>query len=223
MSNQSKETGSGPALAGGLAGLGVEALATANGLPTYGVLGIVGSIFGERGFRALARERRRRVSVALGVAEKVSGRSREELDDLIASDPAAVSLVLQFLQAAGNAGEESVLKLIGSVAGMGIRDISSAERQSTVLLSLEGLTAAHVRMLVVLDREHIPEGHRHEADVVADWLSESADVVRMLGTGLLLRGLVENPYSGFGGGEAYSLSLLGMDVVKTAQILEDGV
>lgn len=212
----------GPALAAGFVGTGIEAVIAANGLPTHGVIASAGAVLGTRALEALAAERSRRVSKALRVAEDISGLSREELDDLIADDPTSVSLVLQLLQAAGNAGDESVLKLIGYVVGVGIKDPDVVERQSTLLLAIDGLNAAHIRMLGVLAREHIPEGHSYEADIVADWLKESSDVVRMLGTGLLLRGLIENPYGGYGGGEYYSLSQLGVEVVNAAMILEKG-
>ena len=211
---------SGNSLAGGAFGFLLEAIATHNGAPATGLIALAGTVLGSRAVAAVAEERGRRASVALKAAERISGLTREQLDDLIADDPRTISLTIRLLQAAGNSGEESVLIMIGALAGAGYKEPDTAQRQETLLLAIEGLTAGHVNMLAVLEREQTGPAMRFEPPQIAAWLAESEDVVRMLGMGLLSRGLIETPFGGFGGGTVYELSELGREVIGTARELD---
>lgn len=206
-------------------GVGSEGVLIAAGLPPTGVLAAAVTPLAKKALVALVGEQQRRTSVALAAAERTSGKTREEIDDLIAHDLAAVPIVLRLLQAAGNAGDDEVLSLLGGMAGAGLADPSTAQRQETLMLSIEGLTEAHVRMMAVLDREHIAPTEENEsapswdARTISDWMHEERDVVRMLGMGLLSRGLVENPFGGFGGSETFGLSSLGFEVVRAGRAI----
>jgi hypothetical protein len=85
---------------------------------------------GKRGAEAVAREWARNRSVALRAAERVSGMSREELEDAISANPGAASLTVRLLLAAGMNGYDATLKGMGATLGHAVHEpdlISEAE------------------------------------------------------------------------------------------------
>lgn len=107
--------------------------------------------------RAVIDERRRRTSVALATAERLSGRTREELAQEIADDPALHPLLTRLLFAAGTNGHDRTLRAMGGALGEAVRERGRIDECDLLLQSLDGMTEDHVRLLNLIS-EPVPNG-----------------------------------------------------------------
>lgn len=174
-------------------------------------LGLPGSTI--RSFsRLVIAEHHRRTSVALAAAESLTGLQREELEDWIAAAPEAVPLVVRVLHAAGNSGNDRTLRALGAALGRAYEEPSQRGRQELIVMALEGMTDEHIDVLAVSTTE------RQTPQEIAEKLSGHVEpeLVAMALASMMPRGLYGNPYGGYGGGEAWALSVLGVAVRDAA-------
>ena len=175
------------------------------------LLGLPAGVFVHVGGLVLT-ERQRRISVALQTAEALTGLAREDLDEQIAGRPELVPLVVRVLQAAGNTGNDRTLQALGAAVGRAVNDPPSRPHQEMLVMALDGLTDEHIAVLAVCTSD--PK--TTDAVVAAvDGLVDRA-VVEMALMSLLPRGLFANPFGGYGGGEHWGLSELGVAVRDAA-------
>jgi hypothetical protein len=183
-------------------------------LPIPGV-----GVLTERAVRRVREETERRRSVALKAAERVSGMTREEIGERIGHDPRFLSLVTRVLHAAGMNGHDGTLKAMGVALGRAATDPGRVDEAELVLTVLSDLTEHHARVLLLLSAD--PPAISGTALVWTMHLLEvSADlptpVVSLLVATLVARGLAEAT-TGFGGGNVYSITTLGRDVLAVLQ------
>src|SRR5450631_2725122 len=100
--------------------------------------------------RAVRAERARNFSVAIKAAERMSGRTREQLAEAIEEDPRLVPLVTRLLYAAGMTGQEESLWLMGAAFGDAVREPEKLDDAEMVLGAMTDLRAHHVRVLQLL-------------------------------------------------------------------------
>ncbi len=158
-------------------------------------------------------EHARRVSLALAAAESMTGLTREELTEWIASTPEVVPLAVRVLQAAGQSGNDRTLAILGECLGRCHDRPTNRPREELIVMAIEGLTEEHLTVLAAC-----ATGRKPTAEIAAD-LSGTIDatVVAMALMNMLSRGLFDNPFGGYGGGEYWGLSSLGAAVVDAAK------
>lgn len=111
----------------------------------------------KRATEAVQREWRRNHSVALRAAERVSGMSREELDDTLLSSRTALPLYTYVLWAAGQNGHDQTLRAMGAVLGTAAQSVrndnldSLADAEDT-LRAMSSFTTRHFEVLHYLLR-----------------------------------------------------------------------
>jgi hypothetical protein len=113
-------------------------------------VGPFAAVFTRRTMVKMREERERRVSIALGAAERLSGLDREELGDAIAEDPRLVPLLTRILYAAGMNGYDRTLSAMGRALGDAVRDRERIDEVDLILTALADLGAGHVRLLQAL-------------------------------------------------------------------------
>jgi hypothetical protein len=219
-------------LAAELVSAGGDALA-----PGLGVLG-------GRLARLVQDEWAKNTSRALREAERISGLSREDLEELLISHPEAVPLLQQVLYAAGTNGHDRTLRAMG--AGLGLAAQAAGRRDDHALADIEGSLRAirefdyrHFAVLdhlaplqVELDEIGIPDYEPFSTSSVsaATGLSESSAMsccLALAGAGLLreapakttrLRAGSDVPdVYDHGGGWSYLVTDLGSAIWKAAQ------
>lgn len=99
-------------------------------------------------------ERARRCSIALTAAERAYGASREDIADHIRENPGAVPLMTRFLFAAGEAGHDEILSMIGNTFAAGLKSLEQGDEvayadHEVLLRAIENLTPDHVGVLLV--------------------------------------------------------------------------
>ena len=187
-----------------LVGPVAEDLLSMLGVPLGGTL----SSFG----RLVIAERERCTSVALGAAESMTGLQREELQDWISAKPEVVPIVIRVLHAAGNSGNDRTLRALGQALGRVYQEPAQRGRQELIVMALEGLTEEHLEVLAVSTQD------RQTPELIAEQLAGRVEpeLVPMALTSMMPRGLYSNPYGGYGGGENWALSTLGLAVRDAA-------
>ncbi len=193
--------------------IGGEVLAAGVNLILSGIPGV--GVFTERGFRKVREEHEGRRSVALAAAERVSGMTREEIGERISDNPQLLSLVTRVLHAAGMNGHDGTLRAMGAALGHAAADPGAAEEAELVLTVLSDLTEHHAHVLLLLGSD--PPALSGTALVWTMHLLETSAnlptrVTSLLVATLVARGLADAT-TGFGGGNVYSITPLGRDVL----------
>lgn len=95
-------------------------------------LGALGGVLAD----AVRLEWQRNTSRALRAAEKAAGLSREDLEELLASHPKTIPLLVQVLYAAGTNGHDRTLRAMG--AGLGLAAEATRRTDRHALADIEG-------------------------------------------------------------------------------------
>lgn len=183
--------------------------------------------------QALTAERARRRSVAIKAAEHASGMSREDLEELLATDPRLVSLTITLLYAAGMNGHDETLQRLGTVLGFAAAQPQFAEEAADCLEALKGLRDGHLWVLAFAESraEEAPPGANEATPAPNDgrWSSKEAaeatgiepELVSGYIAGLVAAGLVTNAriltYPG-GSPVDYTITGLGRRLVRMGHL-----
>lgn len=185
-----------------------EVLAVAAGAALPGV-----GLLGRKVAELVVEEHSQRVSKALKAAERVSGRTREELDDLILANPETVPMLVKLLSAAGKNGHDRILQAMGAAYARAVINPAALQHEELILMSIESLEDVHIILLAVIES-------LESAVSTQDLARESGipeELVRLAGTGLSNAALVETPYGRIGGGEWFEISATGRLVLKAVR------
>lgn len=185
-----------------------ESVALMFGVPIPGV-GILGGKLGKK----VLEEQHRRVSKALRAAERISGMSREDLEEQAENNPGSIPMLIRLLQLAGTNGHDRLLAAMGEAYGRAVTDPTQLEFEELLLVSLSGLEDLHITVMSYLEHQE----ERLSPEQVAEISNVRLEAVRFVLAGLLSRSLVEPPYGGFGGGEAWKLNESGLLVLRAVK------
>lgn len=177
--------------------------------------------------RAVATEWRQNASKALRAAERVSGLSREDLEERIAGDPALVPLLTRLLYTAGMTGQEQTLRAMGAALGDAVRDPARVGDAELILMGLAELREQHVALLrMMLDDPADVEFRRPAEADRARWMTKhiaeqsplALETTELCLAGLLNAGLLRslNVWDGL----AYECTDLGLTVLQVLDELD---
>jgi hypothetical protein len=208
-------------------GLLAEILVSATG--QVPVVGAVAQPLATRLLRAVRAERRRNASIAMSAAERVSGKTREDIAAAIAANPRLVPLALRLMHECGVTGAEESLLAMGTVFGTAVGDPERISESEIVLTALRELRPEHMQLLKMLMTEPrrqpageprpVRERPRWNASAVEEQSSLPAPLTDICLAGLIGAGLVRS-LSVFGG-TAYEATELAYTVVSVLRDLQD--
>lgn len=183
---------------------------------------------------AVRKEWHRLFSRALKAAEAISGRSREDLEEILEQDPTLTPLYMRVLLAAGMNGHDETLRAMGAVLGEAVRASDGGESESVddadhALMAMSGLMPRHFRALRFLCSN--PE-RTATGEVVAKgssgWIAEQ--VAEAMGlteeraawclSDLAGTGLVGTANGGIGATPFYWVTDLGEAVVQASDAID---
>lgn len=170
--------------------------------------------------QAVMDERARRVSVALAMAESLTGRTREDLDIWARETPESLSLVARVLLAAGSSGNDRTLRILGGLLATAMESPGrSRSEQEIVVAALEGLTEEQLVVLAACGEE------AQETHTVVEALTGrvSEAIVEPILIGLFSRGLMDSPYGRYGGSSWWELSAFGKAIHEAAIRVNEGL
>jgi len=150
--------------------------------------------------------------MALAAAESLTGLQREALADWIAATPEAVPLVVRVLHAAGNSGIDRTLRALGEALGRVYQEPAQRGREELIVMALDGLTDEHIEVLASSSTQR--QTPQQLAEKLVDRVAP--ELISMALASMMPRGLYDNPYGGYGGGEAWALGALGVAVRDAA-------
>lgn len=174
------------------------------------------------------KEFARNFSTALKAAVQVSGRSREDLQDLFENDPTFAPLYLRVLWAAGMNGHDETLRAMGATLGEAVRaadDRDSIDDADQALLAMGTLGPRHFKVLRtlidfprLLQKSDIRRGDGDVARDVAHYSGLAEDRAIWCLEGLVGAGLVASRGS-FLGAVNYTVTRLGAAVVHASDVV----
>lgn len=178
-----------------------------------------------RALPAVLTEWERNASRCLKAAERASGMSRWDLDEVIANDPSLVSLTVRALHYAGMNGADEALLTMGAVLGASSspdKD-TSADEAALVIEAARNLTPLHLRLLRVLSQPRVdPDstgavGWKRE-DIAGPLVTSELTALMLLDS-CVAAGTVTtaNTY----GGRDYTTSELGTEIIKVLDLVGD--
>jgi hypothetical protein len=188
-----------------------------------GAIPILGSILEPlvgRAVDAVRAGHAKNASIALRAAERVSGLTREDLQDKIADNPRLVPLLTRVLFSAGMTGYDEVLDAIGAALGEAVRDPSKVDEAEVLLTAVADLRALHILVLRAVTHEPPtrqaegapPQQLRWMIHTLAIETGLTADLTSLCVAGLLNAGLVLADADVYGG-PGYGISELGRTVL----------
>jgi len=196
---------------GVVARVGLEALFTAAGLPVVGSLVVTPLV--ER----MVAEHRRRTSVAMRAAVRVSGcATPEDLAERLEADPRLQPLLVRLLSAASTNGHDQTLRALGKALGDAVREPHRIDQCDLLLQSLDGLTASHVELLLLLSEKSPQDDVVWQVAEVEKAMALDFTVYRLCRSSLYSRGIITE-YTGFGGTVILEVSEAGkvlLDVLR---------
>jgi hypothetical protein len=205
----------------------VNEAAEDTGEALVGLIPFVGPLIaplGKRLARAVAREHRLNVSIALKAAERESGMSREDLAEAIADNPRLVPLLTRLLNCAGMNGQDQTLRLMGAALGNAAQSPERIDEADLILRVLEGLTSQHFALLRVIAT---PAPQLTDVGGALGWFSAnladvtglSSDVLNICLDGLIGAGLIR--LQEIMGGNTYAATATGHTVLQLLDRLTD--
>lgn len=184
-------------------------------------------------------EHRRNGSRALDAAVAMSGLSRDDLAERIASDGRLVPLVTRVLYAAAMTGQDEILDALGAALGTAANDPDQTDEVELLLIGLTDLRRHHVRVLrsaagppiwLEPEREHdgVEPAKIAPVDDAQSWNIEGlasvsglqTEVAYIAATGLANAGFLQ-AFSAFGG-TGYQITSLGRNLIDVLTQYEDG-
>lgn len=180
------------------------------------------------------QEWQRLASRALKAAQAISGRSREDLEEIFEHDPTLTPLYMRVLWAAGMNGHDETLRAMGAVLGDAVRASDGGESESVddadqALVAMSGLTPRHFRALRFLCGNPMrdPAGERAAkgnsgwvAEQVAEALGLTYDRAAWCLSDLAGTGLVATANGGVSATAYYWATDLGEAVVQASDSLD---
>jgi len=176
--------------------------------------------------RAVRAEHARNFSVAIKAAERMSGRTREQLAEAIEEDPRLVPMVTRLLYAAGMTGQEESLWLMGAAFGDAVREPDKLDEAEMILSAMTDLRAHHVQVLrlVATAAPPPPDSDTEGAKgvwwpaVIGNASGMREEFVILCLAGLSSAGLVR--VSATWGGDAYEPTGMGLALLEVLGVLE---
>lgn len=172
----------------------------------------------------LRAEHARNASKAIRAAERITGLSREDLQERIADDPRLVPLFVRVLFSAGMTGYDEVLEAMGVALGRAIMAPSYVDDAEVLLTAMSDLRAHHVRVLRAVLQEpptrqvegQEPQKMSWGVKTLAVATGLSVDITSLCVAGLVNAGLVLTDGDVYGG-PGYYISELGKTVLAVVQ------
>ena len=156
-------------------------------------------------------------SLALAVAERVSGLSREELAERIAEDPRLIPLLTRLAFTAGMTGRDELLKTLGAAFGHAVAAPESIDACEAVLTGAATLQPYDVSVLRAMGGEPVLSGAETDESrttkIVAVEVRLSASAVDASLARLNAAGFVTVFHGVFGGGSSYAVNEIGTVLV----------
>ncbi len=179
---------------------------------TVELLGLPGGSLVGRMIAPVLAERQRRISVALRAAEAATNTSREEIEEIISHEPELLSLYIRVLHAAGTSGNDDTLRMLGETLVHALKTPSRASENEIIVAAIDGLTRE--QLLVLRKCDDAPQSTTEMCEVLEGQLSP--ELVQVCLISLFTRGLMHNPWGGFGGTVSWELSPLGIALKEAA-------
>lgn len=181
-------------------------------------------------FPVMRKEVHRLFSQALRAAEEISGRQREDLEEIFEQNPILMPLYMRVLWAAGMNGHDETLRAMGAVLGEAVRASDGGESESVAdadqaLMALSALTPRHFRMLRFLcsnpqpDSSGKADGGGWVASRAADPMGLTEERAEWCLSDLAGTGLVGTS-AAFGGAIIYRPTAMGKAVVQASDSLD---
>jgi hypothetical protein len=182
----------------------------------------------------LARTR----SVAIRAAEDLTGRTREELGEIVASNPHLVPIAVRVLWQAGMTGQDEVLEALGAVFGNAATHPEKADEAEILLLGIEAIRRQHIALLRVMagparwksgDPEPyaglqpsevtaLGEAERWNIEALPEASGDSEDQAALAATGLANAGFARAP--SVYGGTGYQVTEMGRTLLDVLALYE---
>jgi hypothetical protein len=186
------------------------------------LVGDVLSVFTKRGSMRIRQEWARNTSEALRAAERISGRSREELTDCISENPRLISLAVRVLYAAGMTGQDAILRALGTTLGDAVRDPEKIDEAELLLIGMTNLRRYHIAILEIMAKLPLPAN----PNKVTYWTPEnlasestySLYLVNICVAGLVQSGLISQVGDAYG--VCYEISDLGRTALEVLDELD---
>jgi hypothetical protein len=161
---------------------------------------------------SIAGEWRRNLSTALRSAERISGLSREDLAEAIATVPGLIPLSVRLLWVAGMNGHEEILRGMGATLGHAAREPNRIGEAELIFAAMADLGPLHRRILEVMEIP-LPPGKGWLIDTIRERVDMPDSIIGLCVSALAARGLV-GMSGGYGGGMVYTPTPLGHVVLE---------
>jgi hypothetical protein len=206
-------------------GEGADPLARELAIGAVGATPVIGPLLeplAKKTIAAWAEQQRLKASKALSAAERVTGLSRDELEDRISQEPRLLSLTARLLFSAGMNDYEPIIESMGRIVGEAIADVEKRDQADLVLNAIAGLGRLHVAVLRAA-KGTPPRPDDAAADANIAWQAETLataaglerDMTLLCSVGLANAGLLRT--LSLMGGLGYEVTELGdvvLDVIR---------